>query len=143
MALGDAITAAKAARDPQQLMAAVPYARFLGLSLEVGPEGLVCRLAYNARNIGNPVLPALHGGVIGALLESTAIFHLIWEMEDASIPKTINMSIDFLTPGRPIDAFAHGTITRQGRRVANVRIEAWQEERTTWIAAAHGHFLLA
>ena len=143
MSLRQAIAEARASRDPSRLAAAIPYARFLGLSLEQGPRGLICRLAFDPRNIGNPALPALHGGVIGGLLESTAILHLIWQTGGVAIPRTINISIDYLRPGGPADTFAHGTVTKQGRRVANVRIEAWQDDRERLIAAAHGHFLLA
>ena len=78
----------------------------------------------------------------GALLESAAIFHLVWDLNATAIPKTINMSIDYLRPGRPMDTYASGVVTKQGRRVSNVRIEAWQESRDKPIAAAHGHFLL-
>ena len=37
---------------------------------------------------------------------------------------------------------AQAIITKHGRRVANVRAEAWQEDRSKPIAAMHGHFLL-
>jgi acyl-coenzyme A thioesterase PaaI-like protein len=41
------------------------------------------------------------------------------------------------------DTFARGRVIRQGRRVANVRAEAWQESPDKPVAAAHAHFLLA
>lgn len=137
------IAAARASGDLASLTQTTPYTRFLGITLERSDDAFVCRLPYRADLIGNPLLPALHGGVIGALLESAAIFHLIWESDVNAIPKTINLSIDYLRPGRPLDTFARGVATKQGRRVANVRVEAWQEARERPIAAAHCHFLLA
>jgi uncharacterized protein (TIGR00369 family) len=125
------------------LVATTPYTKYLGIALERDGDEYICRLPYRPDLIGNPLLPALHGGAIGALLESAAIFHLIATAEAATIPKTINLSIDYLRPGRPLDTFARGVATRQGRRVANVRVEAWQESRDRPIAAAHGLFLLA
>ncbi|MSP52245.1 MAG: PaaI family thioesterase, partial [Alphaproteobacteria bacterium] len=62
--------------------------------------------------------------------------------ETGSIPKTINMSIDYLRPGRPLDTFARGSVTKQGRRIVNVRVEAWQDAPDRPIAAANAHFLL-
>ena len=137
------VARARLENNPALLCEALPYAGFVGLEAALGTEGrLICRLAYADHLIGNPTLPALHGGVIGALLESTAILHLLWETNPEVVPRTINMSFDFLRTGRPADTFAGGTVTKQGRRVANVRVEAWQESRDRPIAAAHGHFLL-
>jgi acyl-coenzyme A thioesterase PaaI-like protein len=87
------------------------------------------------------MLPAIHGGVISALLESTAIFQLMWETEAIMLPKTITLTVDFLRSGRAVDTFARGLLTRQGRRVANVRVEAWQDDRDRPIAVASAHFL--
>ncbi|HJN03814.1 MAG TPA: PaaI family thioesterase [Alphaproteobacteria bacterium] len=142
MTVTELIEAARVAGEPQQLCAAIPYAQFLGLSLERDDAGLMCRMRASEKIIGNPTLPAIHGGVIGALLEAAALFHLVWEGDSVALPKTINMSIDYLRSAGPADTFARGIITRQGRRVANVRAEAWQTSRAKLVAAAHGHFLI-
>ena len=136
------IDEARRTDDPNRIFEATPYAEFLGISIEIVDSGYVCHLAFRDEHIGNPILPALHGGVTGALLESAAIFHLVWDLNATSIPKTINLSIDYLRPGRAVDTYASGVVTKQGRRVSNVRVEAWQEARDKPIAAAHGHFLL-
>ena len=109
-------------------------------------------MAYADHLIGNPMLPALHGGATGAFLELTAIMELAWvralEAIDAgapklpSYPKPIDINIDYLRSGKPRDMYARAVIQRRGRRVANVRVEAWQEERTKLVATAHGHFKL-
>jgi acyl-coenzyme A thioesterase PaaI-like protein len=58
------------------------------------------------------------------------------------VPKTINLAVDYLRPARPVETSALGLVTKQGRRVANVRVEAWQEDRGRPVAIAHAHFLL-
>ena len=143
MNLLEVITRAKAERDFNVLVEVMPYARFLGLSAEERDGEVVSKLAFDDKLIGNPVLPALHGGVVGALLEHAAIIHLMWELETAHVPKTITITFDYLRSGRPRDTFAKGIITKQGRRVANVRVEAWQDDRDKPIAHALAHFLLA
>ncbi len=140
--LVDLITAAKRAGEISQLVEAVPYANFLGVRVIRVDGELLGHLRFAEHLIGNPYLPALHGGVLGALLESTAIFQLMWETEAIVLPKTITLTVDYLRPGRPVDTFARGILTRQGRRVANVRIEAWQEDRSRPIAVASAHFLI-
>jgi uncharacterized protein (TIGR00369 family) len=143
MNLLEVIAKAKAERDFNILVEVMPYARFLGLSAEEIDGEVVSKLAFDDMLIGNPVLPALHGGVVGALLEHAAIVHLMWELETAHVPKTITITVDYLRSGRPRDTFARGIITKEGRRVANVRVEAWQDDRQKPIAHALAHFLLA
>ena len=152
----------KARRDEalRGLVDSAPYHRFLGVSFQRLGDELTGRLAYDDMLIGNPAIPALHGGVTGAFLEITAIVQLAWDatwaiMESGEagrariadrhfppMPKTVDMTIDYLRSGRPRDAYARAQVTKKGRRVANVRVEAWQDERARPIAIAHGHFLL-
>ena len=120
----------------------IPYARFLGLACEDDGNGLVTVLRYADRNIGNTDLPALHGGAVAALLEHAALMQLLTETEPETLPKTINLSVDYLRPCGRHDTFARGRIFKQGRRIANVRVEAWQEDPARPVAAAHAHFLL-
>lgn len=119
----------------------IPYAGFVGIEAFEDERGLVSVLRYRESNIGNTQLPALHGGVVGALLEHAAILHLLAAGD--AFPKVINVSIDYLRPCRAVDTFARGTFVRQGRRIANVRVEAWQERPERPVAAAHAHFLLS
>lgn len=137
-----------------------PYHAFLGVDFQRLGDELTGHLSYSDRLIGNPVLPAIHGGVTGAFLEITAIVQLAWDaaweiMESGPdgaariaagdfppTPKTVDVTIDYLRSGKPRDAYARAQVTKRGRRVANVRVEAWQDERAKPIAVAHGHFLL-
>jgi len=121
----------------------IPYAKFIGIEVrKVGGE-LTCVLPFKDENVGNPMLPALHGGVVSALLETAAILQLICEVESDHLPKPVNINIDYLRSAKPVETFARAFITKQGRRVANVRAEAWQQSRDRPVAALHGHFLLA
>ena len=152
----------KARRDEAlaRLVGRTPYHAFLGVTFQRLGDELTGRLAYGDTLIGNPAIPALHGGAIGAFLEIAAIVQLSWDaaweiMESGPegaariaaggfppAPKTIDVTIDYLRSGRPRDAYARAMVAKRGRRVANVRVECWQDERERPIAAAHGHFLL-
>jgi uncharacterized protein (TIGR00369 family) len=142
MTLMERMAAAKAAQDYQSLIDAVPYASWLGLTAAMQGDELITTMRYAAHLIGNPSLPALHGGTLGALLESAAIFELLWRAETAVLPKTITLTIDFLRSGAPVDTHARGIVTRQGRRITNVRVEAWQSDRNAPVASAHAVFLV-
>jgi uncharacterized protein (TIGR00369 family) len=138
-----AIAALKATGDARSIDSLIPYARMLGIEARLEDEGLLAVLRFRETNIGNPVLRAIHGGVVGALLEHAAILHLLVESDLPSIPKIINISIDYLRPCLTRDTFARGRVIKQGRRIANVRVEAWQDSREKPVAAAHAHFLLS
>lgn len=126
----------------EEVIAQIPYARFLGITLERKGDEITTVMKFDDKLIGNPILPALHGGVIGSFMEMTAIAQVLFEGHYDALPKTINITIEYLRSGRPVDTYGQAIITKQGRRVANVRVEAWQQERRKPIAAAHCHFLL-
>ena len=129
-------------RELRTLFETVPYAKFLGIGFELKGDELTAILPFKDALIGNPMLPALHGGVVGAMMELTAVAQIFLTQGTGKIPKTIDISIDYLRSGRPVDTFARAHVTKLGRRIANVRVEAWQANRADPIAALHGHFLL-
>jgi uncharacterized protein (TIGR00369 family) len=124
------------------ILARIPYARFLGVRVELHGDEMTAVLPYSEHIIGNPSLPALHGGVIGAFMEMTAVLQLSIAEALQRQPKTVDVSIDYLRSGRPQDTYARALIKKAGRRIANVQVEAWQETRAAPIAALRGHFLL-
>jgi acyl-coenzyme A thioesterase PaaI-like protein len=128
--------------DFKPLVAAIPYAGLIGLQFQRFGKDVLFQLPKNDDNIGNPILPAIHGGVIGGFMELSASLHLLMTMETLAMPKMIDFSLDYLRAGRHQDTFAECQVWRQGSRVANVAINAWQAERTTPIATARAHFLL-
>lgn len=123
-------------------LARIPYAAFLGVRAELKGDELTLVLPYSDHLIGNPLLPALHGGVVGALMELTALTQLAIASKSDKFPKTIDIGVDYLRSGKPADTYARARVVKIGRRVANVQAEAWQRERGAPIAAMHGHFLL-
>ena len=121
---------------------AIPYARWMRIAPENGTGELLTRMRFHPELIGNTFLPAIHGGTLGAMLEMAAIFHLLWETETAAVPKIVNITVDYLRSARPIDVIARATVTKQGRRMVNVFVEAWQDDRGKPVATANAHFLV-
>jgi len=121
---------------------AIPYARLLGMKLHSMDLQPTFILPENKDNIGNPVLPAIHGGVIGGFMETSAALHLLMTMETIAMPKIIDFSLDYLRAGRLQDTYASCQVWRQGNRVANVAVNAWQTDPGQPIATARAHFLL-
>lgn len=128
------------ALDP--LIAEIPYARFLGLRAEIHGEELRLRMPFAEPLIGDSTIPALHGGTVGALLESAAIFTVLWATGAAELPKTVTLTVDYLRSGRAVDTWAAARIEKRGRRIVIVSAQAWQASRDEPIASANVHFLL-
>ncbi|MFP3944247.1 MAG: PaaI family thioesterase [Alphaproteobacteria bacterium] len=126
----------------QALLDTIPYARFLGMRVERDGGDIVTVLPFQDMLVGNPLLPALHGGVTGAFLEVTATMEILREICCERLPKPVDISIDYLRSGRPETTRARAVVSKHGRRVVNVRAEAWQDDPGRPIAAMHGHFLL-
>ena len=139
----------------RSLVQGVPYISFLGIDFDRRGDELTAVMPFQDSLIGNPVLPALHGGATAAFLEVTAIIGLAWasmwdEMETGRavvaepvrLPKTIDFTVDYLRAGLPRDAYARARVNRSGRRYASVYVEAWQDNRSRLFAQATGHFLM-
>ncbi|KPQ07683.1 MAG: hypothetical protein HLUCCA12_04605 [Rhodobacteraceae bacterium HLUCCA12] len=142
------------------LVDGIPYSQFLGIRFDRRGDELTALLPFDEKLVGNPFLPALHGGVTSAFLEITAIIELSWsmlweEMESGQLdpqkldadhlprlPKTIDFTVDYLRSGLPRDAYARARVNRSGRRYASVHVEAWQDNRSRLFAQATGHFLI-
>ena len=125
-----------------RLAEAIPYARWMRIAPENGTGELLTRMRYHDDLIGNTFLPAIHGGTLGAMLEMAAIFHLLWETETDTVPKIVNITVDYLRSARPVDVIAAAKVTKQGRRMVNVFAEAWQDDRSKPVATASAHFLV-
>jgi acyl-coenzyme A thioesterase PaaI-like protein len=133
---------ARMSGDYQTAIDSVPYAKMLGMSCMALGEELIFKLAAHERNIGNPLLPALHGGVLGGFMESAAAFHIAFRSDIEHLPKIVDFSLDYLRSARVIDTFAKCDVIRQGKRVVNVQVTAWQTSPDKPITTARAHFLL-
>jgi uncharacterized protein (TIGR00369 family) len=125
--------------DPAGLFANSPFARCLGIRLGAGGT-LV--MPFSEKIIGNPILPAIHGGMTGAFLETTAIVGVTRELGVAALPKPIGLTVNYLRSGRALDTFASASVVKQGRRVVAFEAKAWQDDPDRPIASAFGHFML-
>ncbi len=140
--VSELVAEARASGDFSTLVRAIPFATFLGMELVEQAGELVARLRFAPHLVGNPMIPALHGGTLGALLESIAIFAILADLQGPKPPKTISITVEYLRSARPVDTFARAEVVRQGRRVATVRSFAWQDDPEKPVAAANVQLLL-
>ena len=129
----------EAPEDSSSIFVNSPFARCLGI--RIGEDGTLV-MPFSPKIIGNPVLPAIHGGMTGAFLETTAIVGVARELGVHAAPKPIGLTINYLRSGRALDSFARVSIVKQGRRVVAFEAQAWQDDPAKPIASAFGHFML-
>ena len=129
----------EAPEDSTSLFVNCPFARCLGI--RIGEDDTLV-MPFSPRIIGNPVLPAIHGGMTGAFLETTAIVGVTRELVIDAAPKPIGLTINYLRSGRALDSYAKVSIVKQGRRVVAFEAQAWQDDPAKPIASAFGHFML-
>ncbi len=124
-----------------------PYVDFLGVRcMPRSNNSPLFKLPFRPELIGNPMLPALHGGVLAGFAETAAVLHLaaIAEVDPytGQAPRGVDFSIDYLRSAKPIDTYAGCTTIRLGARVALVQISLWQDEPARPVALARAHLLL-
>ncbi len=141
--LGNGAPGGRRKADLAALLEAIPYCRFLGVKVDCKGSEITTIMPFAPHRIGNPVLPALHGGAIGAFMETTAILQVAFDAGGPVLPKPVNIAIEYLRSGRAVDTYARAVITKLGRRIINVHVDAWQDDHDKPIAALRGHFMAA
>lgn len=121
-----------------------PYVDFLDVrqqpQIDAGP---VFRMPFKPELIGNPILPALHGGVLAGFGETGMILHLLATNPGLQgAPRGVDFAIAYLRSAKPVDTFVQGTTVRQGNRVALVQVNIWQDDPQRPVAQARGHCLM-
>ena len=120
-----------------------PYARFLGISTRRSEEGrLLFVMPFTDVVLGRPGY--VHGGALAGLLEFAAYGALYEALgADAGVTiKPVNVTVQYMRGAARHDTIASATITRLGKRVANVEAHAWQLDRAKPVAAAQMNILL-
>jgi len=116
------------------------------LNLRQRPQidaGPVFRMPFQPDLVGNPVLPAIHGGVLAGLGETAMILHLLATTPGIQgVPRGVDFAIAYMRSAKPIDTFVQGSTVRQGNRVALVMVNIWQDDPQRPVAQARGHCLM-
>lgn len=130
------------AKEVNAWLALIPYAQLIGVEAQDQGDDLIFTLAPKFENVGNPLLPALHGGVVAAYMETAAILNVMAYTQGQRIPKIIDFSIDYLRSAKTETTYARCQLGRLGKRLVNVSITAWQgENEAEPVALARAHLI--
>lgn len=107
----------------EQALQVAPFHRWLGVTLrECGPDGIAIVMPWRKEMISNPALPAVHGGVLAALIDLTGFYTVLAAGHVCT--STADIHVDYHRPAGRETLIARGTIMRIGKRlsVAEVRV---------------------
>ena len=112
----------------------VPFNRLLGMQLTSLGDGTArMQVPFREEFIGDPLRPALHGGVISAL----AVFTSLQDVDDRT--STVDLRVNYLRPGRKETLIADAEIVRVGNHVAVVSLVAYHpDEKDKPVATGTG-----
>jgi uncharacterized protein (TIGR00369 family) len=106
----------------------VPFNAWLGVQIHHIEAGdVTVRMPFKAELVGDPFRPALHGGVLAALIDlvgGAAAFTRLGPYDRVS---TVDMRVDYLRPARCEDVFARARVLRMGNRVCAVSVSCFHE----------------
>lgn len=104
----------------------IPFNRFLGVKLTAMNKGFArLEIPFRDELVGDPMRPALHGGVLSALGDAAGGAAVWASMDDDNARiSTIDLRIDYLRPARLTTLVAEAVVVRVGNRVgvADVRL---------------------
>lgn len=112
-----------------QLFESTPYVKLLGMRFQSVENGLVVmEVPFREELVGNPELPALHGGVISSLLDTcggAAVWSLLGPGDRVS---TVDLRVDYLRPGQSEILIGVGRVIRVGNRVGVAELKAYHPD---------------
>jgi uncharacterized protein (TIGR00369 family) len=104
----------------------IPFNVYLGVRVaHLDKKSLRLEVPFRAELVGDPVRPALHGGVLSALADAAGGGAMWLGIEDPRARvSTIDLRIDYLRPARLETVVAEAHVVRLGNRVgvADVRL---------------------
>ena len=107
----------------------VPFNRFLGLRGEsIGEGRAVLVLPVRPEFVGDSRRPALHGGVVSALIDTAGGVAAWSALDEGESCSTVDLTVDFLEPARlQGELRAEAELLRKGNRVCHVRVRVTQD----------------
>jgi len=97
---------------------ALPFNHFLGIRVvDVGDGFVHLELPFRPEFVGDPLRPALHGGVLSTLIDTAGGAATFTKLSPSAVVSTIDLRVDYLLPAAPELIAAEAHVVRVGNRV--------------------------
>lgn len=124
----------------EQALRVAPFHRWLSVSLRTsGPEGITISMPWRDEMISSPALPAMHGGILAALIDLTGFYTVL--ASGHLCTSTVDLHVDYHRPASRETLTATGKILRISKRlsVAEVHISS---ENGCLLASGRGAYAM-
>jgi len=122
----------------------IPHCSDIGVKVEsLESDGVVMRLPYDTRFVGNPISGVLHGGIVTTLIDTASGMCIYARLQKYVPIATLDLRIDYLKsaePGR--DVMAKATCYKLTRQIAFVKAVAYHDSEDDPIANSVSTFML-
>ncbi len=115
----------------------IPFNKWLGMKvLQMSRGHVTVSIPWRPEIIGDPTIPALHGGVIGAVADAAGGI-AVWTALENSVARvsTVDMRVDYLRPGRQETLVAVAHVIRSGSRLGWADVRLHHEGREAELVA--------
>ena len=114
----------------------IPFNRVLGIEIvELSPGRALFSVPYRPELVGDPVRPALHGGVLSAVADTCGGCAVWSAIGDDDRVSTVDLRVDYLRPARLEELRCEGEVLRVGNRVGVAKISLFHPSRPDELVA--------
>ena len=127
--------------DLEARLLEAPFNRWMGLSLlALEDEAVEIGLTWREEMISNPRMRVVHGGVLGALIDTSADFAVAAKLGEP-VP-TVDMRVDYHRPASPGNLRARARVVRLGSTLAVAETEVFDADGRL-VASGRGTYFTA
>ncbi|MBK9259254.1 MAG: hotdog fold thioesterase [Polyangiaceae bacterium] len=123
----------------------IPFNKWLGVKVEHIDRGhITLSIPWRPEFVGDPTVPALHGGVIAAVADAAGGV-AVWTglKNPASRLSTVDLRMDYLRPGREEKLIADAKVVRVGARLGWADVQCFHPSaETELVASARGVYAI-
>lgn len=120
-----------------------PLGQWLSFEVVETEDGRLYSMTPGDAHIGNPLIKALHGGIVSTFLELAALHELKRALGPETNASAININVDYLKSVKLSPLFARARIAKAGRRLVFIDCAAWQDDEHSPAAKAACSFALS
>lgn len=129
--------------NAKELVSSIPYAEYLGMRIQQNINGeIIFHLPFQEKHVGNPMIRAIHGGILASFMECSATIMVIGTVSHDHLPKCVNQTTEYLKSAKDVDTYARVKVNKAGRRILATTVSCWQQDESVPVAISHLRFMV-
>ncbi|HEY9135080.1 MAG TPA: PaaI family thioesterase [Pseudomonadales bacterium] len=129
--------------NAKELVSSIPYAEYLGMRIQQNINGeIIFHLPFQEKHVGNPMIRAIHGGILASFMECSATIMVIGTVSHDHLHKCVNQTTEYLKSAKDVDTYARVKVNKAGRRILATTVSCWQQDESVPVAIAHLRFMV-